>query len=204
MSVTTTPAHGINVGDQFTISAVSGTGADIFSANGRFIATTGTSGTTLNYAISPVLDVETIAGGNINHGILDGGVVDTTAGLSGSLLANDGLGNTRLGGALVVPPQVASLVNAGTVTVAANTGFVFVQNASSIATASVILPGTVANQFSNGFQLEVNFQNPVGAITWTAGAGGSIVNAPTAIATAGGSILFANSGSGVWVRRIMI
>ena len=205
VSVITSPAHGINPGDLFNISSVSGVGGDIQSANGKFIAAAGTGGTTLNYTISAVLDVQSIASGNINHMLLDGGVIDTTAGVNGSLLANDGYGNTRLGGALVhgAMQTVASLANAGTVTVNANTSFVLIRNSASIAAATVVLPAAASSQYATGAELELNFQNPVGALTVTAASGASVVNPPTAITQAGASASFINSGT-AWLRRIAI
>jgi hypothetical protein len=200
ISLTTNTAHGINVGDLFNVSAASGVGGDIAHVNGKFIAAAGTGGTTLNYTIAAVLDVQSITGGNINHMILDGGVIDTTAGVNGSLLANDGFGNTRLGGALVhgAMQTVASLVNAGTVTVSANTSMVLIRNSASIATASVVLPAPTASSYVAGSELELNFQNPIGALTWS---GAAASGAPTAITQAGASVSFINSGT-TWLRRI--
>ena len=202
VSLTTTIAHGVNVGDLFTVSAVLGTGGDIQSANGKFIAAAGTGGTTLKYTISAVLDITSITGGNVNHMLLDGGVIDTTAGVNGSLLANDGFGNTRLGGALVhgAMQTVASLASAGTVTVNANTSFVLIRNSASIASATIVLPAPTASAYVAGSELELNFQNPVGALTWS---GAAASGAPTAITQAGASVNFINSGS-IWLRRIAI
>jgi polygalacturonase len=132
----------------------------------------------------------------------DIGVVETTRGLNGSLLANDGYGNTRLGGGLTHGAmQTAALVNAGTVTVDANTSFVLVQNTTSIATASVVLPALVSSAYRAGMELEINFQNPVGALTVSAAAGASVVGAPTTVTTARSSMQFINTGT-VWTRRI--
>ena len=132
------------------------------------------------------------------------GVVDTTVGVGGSLFASDGHGNARLGGGLVHGAmQTAALVNAGTVTVNKNTSFVLIRNSASIASASVVLPAPDNLAFAAGAELELNFQNPVTALTVTAAVGASVVNPPTAIATAGASVSFINSGT-TWLRRIAI
>jgi parallel beta-helix repeat protein len=121
-------------------------------------------------------------------------------GVAGSLLANDGMGNTRLGGALLHGAMqiVASLANAGTVTVSASTSMVLIRNSASIATATIVLSTPLPNQFTTGAELELNFQNPVGALSWS---GASVSNPPTAIAAAGASVSFINSGT-TWLRRI--
>ena len=63
VSLTTAAAHGLSVGDTFTIASAAGTGS--FAAlNGTFIATTGTTGSTLNFAIAQGLTI-TITGGNV-------------------------------------------------------------------------------------------------------------------------------------------
>jgi hypothetical protein len=202
ISMTTDVPHGVAVGDLFGLSAVIGVGADIISVNGRHVATAGTTGTMLNCTISAVLGVTSITSGNVNHGYIDGGVIDTASGVNGSLLANDGFGNTRLGGALTHGAmQTAALVNAGTVTVNANTSFVMVTNTTSIASASVVLPAFPASAYAAGAELEINFQNPVGALTVSAAAGASVAGAPTTVTTARSSVQFINTGT-VWTRRI--
>lgn len=63
VSLTTAVSHGLSVGDTFTIASAAGTGS--FAAiNGTFLATTGTTGTTLNFTIVSGLTM-TITGGNV-------------------------------------------------------------------------------------------------------------------------------------------
>lgn len=63
VALTTAAAHGLAPGDSFTIASAAGTGS--FAAlNGTFIATTGTTGSTLNFTIAAGL-VMTITGGNV-------------------------------------------------------------------------------------------------------------------------------------------
>ena len=130
------------------------------------------------------------------------GTIKTSVGVAGSLLANDGLGNTRLGGALVhgAMQTVASLANAGTVTVNQHTSMVLIRNSASIASATIVLPAPTASAYVAGSELELNFQNPIGALTWS---GATVSGAPTAIAVAGASANFVNNGT-IWLRRIAI
>ncbi len=205
VSLTTASAHGLSVGDTFVVSVLSDGDPAITSLNGSHTATAGTTGSTLDFTDSTGLSITfAITAASIVPAGSAGAAVDSTVGVSGSLLANDGLGNTRLGGALVQGAmQTASLVNAGTITVNHNTGFVLIQNTTSIATASVVLPAPQAGQFANGAELELNFQNAVGALTVTAATGASVVNPPTAVSTAGASFNFINVGT-VWTRRIAL
>lgn len=63
VSLTTAAAHGLGVGDTFTIASAAGTGS--FAAlDATFVATTGTTGTTLNCTTAPGLTM-TITGGNV-------------------------------------------------------------------------------------------------------------------------------------------
>lgn len=63
VSLTTAAAHGLTVGDSVTIASAAGTGS--FAAiNGTFTATTGTTGSTLNFTVSATLTM-TITGGNV-------------------------------------------------------------------------------------------------------------------------------------------
>lgn len=63
VSLTTAASHGLLPGDTFTIASAAGTGS--FAAiNGTFLATTGTTGTTLNFTIVSGLTM-TITGGNV-------------------------------------------------------------------------------------------------------------------------------------------
>jgi hypothetical protein len=208
VSLTTDRAHTIQPGGAFVIT-LSGTdnngGFDVFRMSGGYTAMTGTTGTTLIYTTARALSVLTITGGTVTPNGTGGGLIKTEVGLNGSLLANDGYGNTRLGGALVhgAMQTWGTLANAGTVTVNANTSMVLIRNAASIATASVVLPAPASFQFSAGAELELNFQNPIGALTVTAASGATVVNPPTAIPVAGASANFVNNGS-IWLRRIAI
>jgi hypothetical protein len=77
VSLTTNAAHGLLVGDTFTLSSMAGTGA--FAAlNGTFTATAGTTGSTLNFVTTPNL-VMTISGGDLGNV----GVTLTTAAAHG-------------------------------------------------------------------------------------------------------------------------
>ena len=63
VTLTTAAAHGLLPGDTFTIASAAGTGS--FAAlNGSFLATTGTTGSTLNFTIVSGLTM-TITGGNV-------------------------------------------------------------------------------------------------------------------------------------------
>jgi len=63
VSLTTAASHGLLPGDSFTIASAAGTGS--FAAlNGTFLATSGTTGTTLNFTIVSGLTM-TITGGNV-------------------------------------------------------------------------------------------------------------------------------------------
>ena len=207
VSLTTAIPHTVLPGGVFALSSVTGTDgtdtgiADVLRLNGSHVANSDTTGTTLTFTTALGMTILTITGGIVVPAHTGGGLVNTAVGVAGSLLANDGYGNTRLGGALVHGAmQTAPLVNAGTVTVLPNTGKVLIQNTSSIASASVVLPVPVANQYALGAELELNFQSPVGAVTWS---GAPAVNPPTAIAVASASVNFIYSGT-AWLRRIAI
>jgi hypothetical protein len=200
-------------------------GRDISKLGGNWIATAdnaGTSGTTINFVLTqnvagvPTpytgLDILTITAGAINASALDSGVIDTSVGLpvvvsnsgtlgfttGGSLLSVDGYANTRLSGALVHGAiQTATLANGGTVTVPQNTSFMLVNNSSSIATGSLVLPAPAASSFQTiGSQLDVRFQNPVGTLTVTAATGAAVAGPPTAVLSAGAAFRFIQGGPG--------
>jgi parallel beta-helix repeat protein len=204
VSLTTDRAHTIQPGGAFVIT-LSGTdnngGFDVFRMSGGYTAMTGTTGTTLIYTTAHALSVLTITGGTVTPSGTGGGLIKTEVGLNGSLLSNDGWGNTQLGGALVHGKMqtVASLANAGTVTVNQHTSMVLIRNSASIATATIVMPAVAAGQYTTGSELELNFQNPIGALTWSP----AISGAPTTITQAGASANFINSGT-VWLRRIAI
>ena len=63
VTLTTAAAHGLQIGDTFSINTAAGTGS--FAAiNGTFTATSGTTGSTLNFTIAASLTM-TITGGNV-------------------------------------------------------------------------------------------------------------------------------------------
>jgi hypothetical protein len=97
--------------------------------------------------------------------------------------------------------QLADVTSGGTVTVDPDTSFVLIQNTVSIAAATVVLPALSSISHRVGRELEINFQNPVTALTVTAAAGASVVGAPTTVTTARSSVQFINTGT-VWTRRI--
>ena len=79
VSLTTAAAHGLNPGDTFVISAATGTGSFAL-INGTQTATTGTTGTTLNFTIATGQTL-TITGGTIsNNGALTCRVLDVCIG----------------------------------------------------------------------------------------------------------------------------
>ncbi len=63
VSLTTAAAHGLAVGDRFTLASMAGTGS-YAALNGTFTAVTGTTGTTLNFVAATGLTI-TITGGNV-------------------------------------------------------------------------------------------------------------------------------------------
>jgi hypothetical protein len=208
VTLTTAIAHGLVPGSSFVIASLVGTdsnnGLDVQRLAGSHVANSDTAGTTLTYTVALNLTVISVnVGATVAPAVGGSGALKTTVGVGGSLLANDGYGNTRLGGALVhgAMQQTGALASGGTVTVNPHTSFVLIQNATSIAAASVILPSPRAGQFTAGQEMELNFQSPVTALTVTAASGATVVNPPTAIATAGASVRFINSGT-VWLRRV--
>lgn len=64
--VTTVAPHGFNPGDTFNIAGVTGTGANISALNGVQTALTGTTGSTLVFAVAPGLTITTVTGGTID------------------------------------------------------------------------------------------------------------------------------------------
>lgn len=169
------------------------------------------SGSTLTFTGPTGLDITAITAGilAVGGGAEELGSVNTSVGVGGSLLANDGYGNLRLGGALVHGALQASgsISSGGTVTIQPNTSFVLVQNAASIAAATVVLPVSTGEAYpvpavGGGNELEINFANPVGALTVVAGGTLTVSGAPTAIAAAHTSISFLQAGN-TWLRRVM-
>ena len=180
VTLTTQPAHGIIPGGSFVVTIGSGTdgadGSDVVRLNGSHVANGDTAGTTLTYTIALNLTVISVTGGTVTPGGSGGGVIKTSVGVAGSLLANDGYGNTRLGGALVHGAlQAYPLTNGGTVTIQPNTSFVLIRNSTSIASGTVVLPNPGTGfaypvpAIGGNNELEINFQNPVTALTVLAG-----------------------------------
>lgn len=67
VSLNMSGAHGFNVGDSFTVTAITGTGG-FASLNGTWTATVGTTGSTLNFTGPTGLGTTTITGGTDNPG----------------------------------------------------------------------------------------------------------------------------------------
>lgn len=89
VSLTTAAAHGLNPGDTFELSGVTGTGvaADL---DGEWTATAGTTGTTLNFTAPTGLTL-TITGGNVaTGGQLPVKVLDVNIGNSMTVSYNSG------------------------------------------------------------------------------------------------------------------
>lgn len=63
VSLGTTAAHGLGVGDSFTINSPTGTGTNYLSLAGTFTATAGTTGSTLNFFVGTGLTITTVTGG---------------------------------------------------------------------------------------------------------------------------------------------
>ena len=138
--------------------------------------------------------------------VTNGGAINSSVGVGGSLLANDGYGNTLLGGALAHgAAQVQSLANAGTLTINPNTSMVLVQNSASIATGTIVLPTPPGQAFtSQNAELEINFRNGVGGLTVLPGGTLTLAPAITGLSVpAGASLNFIQTGT-AWVRRIMM
>lgn len=139
------------------------------------------------------------------------GTINPNVGFAGSLLANDGYGNTRIGGARCHGNiQTTTLDSGGTLTLNPNVDLVFINNTTSIAAATLILPTPTPHSFmdstnpiygTTNSDLEINFRGAVGALTITAPSGYAVINPPTAAATSA-SVLFLLNGS-TWIRRIM-
>ena len=64
-SITTAAAHGLLPGDTVTIGTVTGTGTNIASVQGTWIAQTGTTGSTLNIFVGYGLTITTLTGGAV-------------------------------------------------------------------------------------------------------------------------------------------
>ena len=215
VTLATSAPHGLSAGSVFGLINVTGTaagaGTDWTLLDGPQKATAGTTGSTLNCTIATGKDITAITGGGVSTaGAEVAGVVNTSVGIGGSLLANDGYGNLRLSGALVhgALQNYGTLTSGGTVTIQPNTSFVLVQNAGSLAALTVVLPNPGAGfaypvpAVGGNNELEINFQNPVGALTVVAGGTLTVSGAPTTIAAAGTSINFLQHGN-AWLRRIM-
>jgi hypothetical protein len=134
--------------------------------------------------------------------VTNAGTVNTAVGVSGSLVKVDGYGNLRIGGAQCHGSlQKQTLLNGNTLTVNANTDFVYVANGASIATGTVTLP--VASFGANAYQeVEILFAQQVGALTVNAAGTYTVQNAPTSVTVNSTSFAFILDGT-VWRRRIL-
>jgi len=68
VNITTAGNHNLAVGDSFTLNTLTGTGG-FAGLNGTWVATAGTTGTTLNFTGTIGLGASTITGGNVTYGI---------------------------------------------------------------------------------------------------------------------------------------
>ena len=64
-SLTTAAAHGLLPGDTFILTSVVGTGTNVALLSGTWQATTGTTGSTLNFTAAPGMTVTTVTGGTV-------------------------------------------------------------------------------------------------------------------------------------------
>jgi hypothetical protein len=79
VSITTAAAHGLNPGDTFELSSLTGTGG-YASLDGEWTATSGTTGTTLNFTGPTGLGSTTLTGGTVGSGgALDVDVLEVQA-----------------------------------------------------------------------------------------------------------------------------
>jgi hypothetical protein len=60
--------HGLEAGDPFALSAMTGTGANLADLDGTQVAIAGTAGTTLNFTLPTGLDIDSITGGTLGTG----------------------------------------------------------------------------------------------------------------------------------------
>ena len=143
-------------------------------------------------------------GGFNFYQVSNAGTVNTGVGVSGSLLATDGYGNTRVGGALCHGGyQNGTIANGGTLTILPNVDFVAVQNAASIAAGTIVLPTPPANALASHYELEILYISQIGTLTISPPGGYIVQNAPTSMPTASGCHKFVLDGT-TWRRRIML
>lgn len=91
VSLTTAAAHGLNPGDTFELSSMTGTGA-IADLDGEWVATEGTTGETLNFTAATGLTL-TITGGTVSSGgALDVDVLDVQSSNCMTVNYNSGTG----------------------------------------------------------------------------------------------------------------
>ena len=66
ITLATSAAHGLGVGDTFTIASATGTGTNYSAVNGTWVAAAGTTGTTLVFSIAVSgLAISTLTGGSV-------------------------------------------------------------------------------------------------------------------------------------------
>lgn len=92
VSVATAAPHGLNPGDTFVITGVTGTGANISALNGIQTAIAGTTGSTLIFTVATGLTISTVTGGTVSNGTaLPVSVLDVQTGNSMTVQSAGGL-----------------------------------------------------------------------------------------------------------------
>lgn len=162
VSLVTNAAHGLAVGQSFTLNGMTGTGA-IAALDGTFIATTGTTGTTLNFTVAVGLTL-TITGGNLGqvgvtvvtsaaHGLLPGDPF--------VLSALTGTGASQLDG-----EYIAQVGTTGTTLVfSATSGYTITSITGGTLATGGILPVDVLDVQSTNC-MTVSFNSATGFATW--------------------------------------
>ena len=102
MSVTTAAAHGLNPGDTFVFSSLTGTGASLL--DGEQTASAGTTGTTLNFTTASGQSITAITGGSVGNGTaLPVRLLDVQSGNSQTVAYANGFANwNRQGTAAII------------------------------------------------------------------------------------------------------
>lgn len=162
VSLTTNAAHGLLPGDSFTLSGMTGTGS-FATLDGTFVATVGTTGSTLDFAVAPSLTM-TITGGNL-------GTVGVT--LTTAAAHNLNVGDTFLLSGLT--GTNAALLDGEQVATAGTTGSTLNFVATSGLGAGSITGGTVGSggainvrilEVQVGNSMTVVYNPATGAATW--------------------------------------
>jgi hypothetical protein len=162
-SLTTGAAHGLLPGDTFAISAMVGTGS-IASLNGTWVATTGTTGSTLNFTAATGLTL------TITSGALGSVGVTMTTSAAHGLLPGDtfeigspvGTGFSQLAG-----EQTATAGTTGTtLNFVAASGLSPITITSAAITTGGILPIQSIEEVSLSNNMTVVYNSTTGAATW--------------------------------------